>query len=82
MLFGLRRSLGAGVIATALLPACSLGNISHDECQSENECVSAFGFGSTCQEGYCTEGATCATTTDCTVQFGYGVACESGDMQP
>lgn len=38
-----------------LASGCFLGNIDANECQSDAECTTAFGAGSRCSEGYCTE---------------------------
>jgi branched-chain amino acid transport system substrate-binding protein len=39
----------------AALAGCSLGNIAHSDCRSDDECAAAFGAGSTCQAGYCAD---------------------------
>lgn len=54
-------ALGIG----AVLFGCSLSNISRSDCASDAECVSAFGVGSTCSKGFCTESSGCETGHDC-----------------
>jgi len=56
---------------------CSLGNVSVDDCQSNDQCASVFGLGSTCSEGYCTEPSPCSTGHDCRATAGSG-ACVEG----
>ncbi|MFO0762876.1 MAG: hypothetical protein U0359_40950 [Byssovorax sp.] len=79
-----RRLLARGSAFTLLLGAlgtwasgCSLSAIHHADCQSDGECAAAFGLGSACQEGYCTDGAACQTGHDCRKQLGGG-ACVNG----
>lgn len=67
-------ALGAGA---RILPACSLGNVAHDDCTSSAECAAAFGLGSACAAGYCTKPPPCATGHDCRAAYGGG-ACVNG----
>lgn len=55
---------------------CSLTAISHADCQSNDECAAAFGLGSSCEAGYCTEGTACTTGHDCRKKLGGGVCVE------
>ena len=72
------RLTAAALGALALVvPGCSLGNVSQDDCESNEQCVQAFGAGSRCEEGYCTEGGECVTGHDCRAIFGGG-ACVEG----
>ncbi len=52
-----RRRAGLWVLALGApwLAACSLGNISHADCKSDDECAAVFGAGSTCQAGFCAD---------------------------
>ncbi len=68
---------GCSVLAAAWLSGCSLTNISVDECASNIECEDAFGLGSACTEGFCSEPAPCATGHDCRAAFGGGACVES-----
>lgn len=73
--------LGRAALALAALalapPACSLGNVGHDDCEDDAACAAAFGVGSTCDAGYCTDPGTCATGHDCRKKYGGG-ACVDG----
>ena len=60
-----------------LAAGCSLTNITVDECTSNAACESAFGFGSTCNDGFCSEPQVCETGHDCRKAFGGG-ACVNG----
>jgi hypothetical protein len=42
------------VVAGSLLGGCLLGNVTHDDCTSDDQCALAFGTGSQCKEGFCT----------------------------
>jgi ABC-type branched-subunit amino acid transport system substrate-binding protein len=64
----------------ALAAGCSLGNLAHDDCTTDAECSSAFGVGSVCTEGFCSDAATCNTGHDCRKIAGGG-ACVSGACQ-
>jgi hypothetical protein len=50
----------------AIAAGCSLGNVTHDACKSSAECVAAFGAGSTCSEGYCSDAMKCTSDAECT----------------
>ncbi len=52
--------------------SCSLDNIDVDDCQSDDECVLAFGLGSSCNDGFCSAPASCQTGHDCRKAFGGG----------
>ena len=78
------RLLHRGAALTVLLGAlgggvfgCSLSSISKTDCQTDDECSKAFGLGSACQAGYCSEGLSCTTGHDCRKKLGGGV-CVSG----
>jgi hypothetical protein len=43
--------LAAGIVAMA----CSLGNVAQVDCTTDAQCSAAFGAGSRCDTGYCTE---------------------------
>lgn len=60
----------------ALVSGCSLGNLTVDACQDDSGCVAAFGVGSVCGDGYCSEPARCETGHQCRV-YGGG-ACVEG----
>lgn len=64
-------------VASGLLAGCSLTNISADECTGDVECEDAFGLGSLCTEGFCTEAPSCVTGHDCRAAFGGGACVES-----
>lgn len=51
------RALGIAAASTLALAlaACSLGNVHHDDCTSNEQCAAAFGAGSTCDTGFCTD---------------------------
>lgn len=66
-------ALGLGAFASA----CSLTNISRSDCGSDTDCVAAFGVGSTCKAGLCSEPAGCTTGHDCRALAGGG-ACVDG----
>lgn len=55
---------------------CLLGNIRADGC-SDDGCAAAFGLGSTCEAGFCSDPAPCKTGHDCRRRFGGG-ACVQG----
>jgi hypothetical protein len=42
-----------GLVAVAA--ACSLSDVKRTTCTNDNQCAGAFGAGSTCQAGYCTD---------------------------
>ncbi len=60
-------ALAAGSTAAA----CSLGNVAHDDCTTDTQCAAAFGAGSRCQTGFCTE----ATSPGCQKTGADGHAC-------
>lgn len=78
------RTLARAALATlgiAALPAgCSLGNVSHDACSTDVECATAFGVGSACHDGYCSDAGKCQTGHDCRKSFGGG-ACVGGECK-
>ncbi len=63
-----------------LAAGCSLGNLAHDDCTTDAQCSAAFGVGSVCSEGYCSDAATCTTGHDCRKAAGGG-ACVTGACQ-
>jgi len=67
----------AGVLTSTLAGGCSLGNISADACQSHDDCLQAYGYGSACIDGYCGEPTHCTTGHDCRRAHGGG-ACVDG----
>src|SRR5262245_6210578 len=49
-------SVKLAALALALSPGaatCSIGNIHRDDCVSNEQCIQAFGPGSTCVNGFC-----------------------------
>ena len=68
-----RRLLAAVLAVTAGTgAACSLGNVKQNACTSDDQCAAAFGAGSTCAAGYCTDSTvspSCQGTSDA------GLAC-------
>ncbi len=64
--------VGAGLVALGLLGGCFLGNVPVDACESDSVCVAAFGLGSECSDGFCTEPGACSTGHDCRKKFGGG----------
>ncbi len=56
---------------------CMLTNINADECDSTAACATAFGLGSTCSDGYCTDAGSCSTGHDCRRLYNGG-ACVEG----
>jgi hypothetical protein len=48
-----------GLVAVAV--ACSLSDVKRTTCTNDNQCAGAFGTGSRCQGGYCTDPATAPT---------------------
>jgi branched-chain amino acid transport system substrate-binding protein len=70
-----RIAAAAWVCITA--SACSLGNISPEECESGDECARAFGLGSSCDEGYCDDPDGCRTGHDCRRLFGGGACVDA-----
>lgn len=57
--------------------ACSLAQPARSDCASDGECALAFGLGSRCETGFCTEAAACSTGHDCRRLYGGG-ACVEG----
>lgn len=77
-----RDLLAAGALLGSfgvLAAGCSLGNVAHDDCTTDTQC-SAFGLGSTCTDGFCSDAPTCTTGHDCRRAAGGG-ACVSGVCQ-
>ncbi len=68
---------GASLFAALLGAACSLGNIKHADCKADDQCVSLFGLGSSCKEGFCADAPTCKVSADCRA-FGYLAKCDAG----
>lgn len=66
-------ALGLGVLAAG----CSLSNVSQTDCKTDTECAAAFGAGSTCKQGFCSEPGGCTTGHDCRKLIGGG-ACVEG----
>jgi len=73
----IRPGLSLALHALASL-GCSLGNVSVDRCRTDDACASAFGPGSTCDDGYCTAPTECSTTAKCREAFGFGAVCVEG----
>ena len=77
----LARALGATIFSGLTIgiaqAGCSLTNVAHDACETGAECAAAFGVGSECNEGYCSDPGTCATGHDCRAKYGGG-ACVDG----
>lgn len=49
------QALVAALAAGTVAMACSLGNVAQVDCTSDAQCAAAFGAGSRCDTGYCTE---------------------------
>lgn len=62
----------AAALAIALAGACSLGDVKRDACTGDAQCAAAFGAGSTCQAGYCTDPS---SSPDCNKTDATGRAC-------
>src|SRR5690606_24421015 len=45
--------------------------------EEDGQCAAAFGLGSTCNDGYCSDPGSCVTGHDCRRQYGGG-ACVAG----
>lgn len=78
-----RGLFAAGVLLGSLgvlAAGCSLGNVTRQDCTSDTQCGAAFGLGSTCSDGYCSDAAACATGHDCRKAAGGG-ACVTGACQ-
>jgi branched-chain amino acid transport system substrate-binding protein len=75
----MRRPILLALLATlgAPLDGCSLRDVKHNDCTSDDQCAIAFGPGSTCSSGFCTDAATCTTGHDCRRAAGGG-ACVNG----
>jgi ABC-type branched-subunit amino acid transport system substrate-binding protein len=76
----LARSLAAAglLLGTAALGSgCSLGNIAVDACTTDASCQAAFGLGSSCQDGWCSEPPICQNGHDCRRRFGGGACLAS-----
>lgn len=80
-----RALLGLAAVAALAIAAasCSLGNVAHDDCTTDAQCTTAFGAGSRCDQGFCTE----ATSPGCQKTGADGRACfgctpkTTGDFQ-
>jgi len=70
------RALSFVLALAPLALGCSLGNIGAEACVNSDECLVAFGVGSTCNGGYCSAAATCTTGHDCRFAVGYGACIE------
>jgi hypothetical protein len=46
------------LLAALLAGACSLGDVKRNPCTSDDQCAAAFGTGSLCAGGYCTDPGT------------------------
>ena len=51
-------ALAIAVTVGAASASCSLTGVKHDACTTDTQCAAAFGAGSTCQGGYCSDPAT------------------------
>lgn len=49
------QALAVTVAAAIVAAACSLGNVAQVDCTTDAQCAAAFGSGSRCDTGYCTE---------------------------
>jgi hypothetical protein len=67
-------ALGGGIFVAIFVTACSLANVKADPCTGDAQCAAAFGAGSTCQQGYCTNPG---GMTDCNTTGVDGRACYS-----
>ncbi len=67
-----RRWLAAALGLAALAASCSLSDVKRDPCTSDAQCAAAFGAGSTCQGGYCTESS---SSPECNQTDATGRAC-------
>ncbi len=70
-------TLSAMAWASLAAGACSLSNIPVADCEQDLRCEVAFGLGSTCKDGFCTEPPPCVTGHDCRGRYGGG-ACVDG----
>jgi ABC-type branched-subunit amino acid transport system substrate-binding protein len=77
--------LGLGALSISLLGAlgasCSLGNVKHDACKTNDQCAALFGLGSKCEDGFCGDPPACKVSSDCRA-FGYFAGCTAGHCQP
>ena len=64
-------AFAAALLAAIVAAACSLGNVAHDDCTSDTQCATAFGSGSRCDQGFCTE----ASSPGCQKTGADGRAC-------
>jgi ABC-type branched-subunit amino acid transport system substrate-binding protein len=67
----------AVVLSGGLVSSCALSNVAVDACPSDAACADAFGLGSLCVDGYCSEPSACTTGHDCRRAHGGG-ACVEG----
>ncbi|HZO12672.1 MAG TPA: hypothetical protein VFB62_05430 [Polyangiaceae bacterium] len=63
-------------MAAVILGGCSIGNISPDACETNDECVAGFGLGAICDDGYCAAPPPCVTGHDCRRVAGGGACIE------
>lgn len=61
----------------AFVDGCSLANVSVTSCAGDAQCAAAFGVGSTCADGYCSQPMGCTSGHDCRRMVGGG-ACVNG----
>ncbi len=61
------------VFLVTLSSACSLSNVHRDDCTSDSQCELAFGTGSKCSSGFCTQ----PTNPGCEQKGANGVNCFS-----
>jgi len=66
-----RALLGLAAALAIAAAACSLGNVSHDDCTGDAQCSAAFGAGSRCDQGFCSP----ATSPGCQKTGADGRAC-------
>ena len=66
-LLGFAAALSAAIVAAS----CSLGNIARVDCTTDAQCAAAFGSGSRCDQGFCTE----ASSPGCQKTGADGRAC-------
>lgn len=72
--------LAALTAGATLASGCMLSNVEVDECTSDASCEAAFGLGSVCADGYCSDPASCTSGIDCRIAFGGG-ACVAGQCR-
>ncbi len=72
---GLAAALALGGALAIAAASCSLADFKHDACATDAQCAGAFGAGSKCQAGYCTDPKTTTTMTDCNKTGADGKPC-------